>query len=218
MSDYITSVDETYRNESGDIYMGVRGTTGTRIFLDNPDPAAFQPDPVARSLSHIRRYAGNYSDYTVAQHACLVAEVVLRHGGIPPQVLAALHHDDGEIVTSDMPSPVKAWLRTRTDAMDFLEAKLGCAIEARYQVDLRDPLVRWADKAVFAFEVKRIVPPEARWMYEPLPDTGELFMPYNLFTPWSADEAYAKYMDIHEQLVDKIDQARVTEEFTNGAS
>src|SRR5688572_24187363 len=90
-----------------DPHMGIKGSQGRLISLLDPDPDAFQPEDVARGLSHENRYAGNYGPYSVAQHSVLVARVVEAKGGYPPQILAAIHHDDAEVVTGDIPTPIK---------------------------------------------------------------------------------------------------------------
>lgn len=196
------------------IYMGIRGPGGRRVFLDAPKPEDFQVEPIARALANEKRYAGNYGDYSVAQHAVLVARVLTKAlGANPPQILAGLHHDDSEAITGDLPKPVKTWLKLQTDAFERLEGSLMDAVDARYQINTRDPLVKKADSLVFRWEVERLVPPDARWMYEPLPPSDGLIIPYTWFVPWSADKAFAAYMDIHEKCVHAIETAEVSSEF-----
>ncbi len=198
--------------------MGIRGSAGTLVDLRNPDPQAFQPAPIARTLSYEHRYGGNYGPYSVAQHAVLVADVVellLWDGqdivGMPrPEyehtcdevnryALSGLHHDDTEAVTGDLPKPVK------NACPDFreLEADLQRAVDARYDIETGHEIVKRADRIVFAAEVLRLVPPEARWMYAAeIADVTDKELAYLTWTdlvPWPADEAYARYMDAHER-------------------
>lgn len=193
--------------------MGVRG--GKRVFLDNPQPEDFEPELTARTLASETRYSGNYGDYHVAQHAVLVSRVLERALKAKPYVvLAGLHHDDSEAVTGDLPKPVKTWLKLQTDVFERLESSLQDAVDKRYQINTRDPLVKKADEIVFHWEVMRLVPPEARWMYEPLPVVPEgLVLPAIWFVPWTKEEAYAAYMDVHEVCSYRIEHAEVSSVF-----
>lgn len=189
--------------------MGIRGSAGTLVDLLSPDPQAFQPAPIARTLSYEHRYGGNYGPYSVAQHAVLVSnvaqdlcwdETILDAVTVNFIGLSALHHDDTEAVTGDLPKPVK------NACADFraLEDRLQTAVERRYGIDVTHELVKRADKIVFAAEVLRLIPPEARWMYaDEIADVTERelsFLSWTDLVPWPADEAYARYMDAHERL------------------
>lgn len=204
-----------------DPHMGIKGSQGRLMSLLHPDPELFQPEDVARGLAHENRYAGNYGPYSVAQHSVLVARVVEAKGGFPPQVLAAIHHDDAEVITGDIPTPIKRVLRLETDAFDRFVARLDRAIEQRYQVNLSDPLVQWADKVVFNWEVRRLVPEDARWIYgldQQRVDDGEIILPYTWFVPWSPNEAFARYMDVHENATRAIEGHTPPQEFNDNAS
>lgn len=204
-----------------DIFMGIRGSQGRRISLLRPDPTAFQPEDTARGLANENRYAGNYGPYSVAQHSVLVARVVEKVGGYPPQILAAVHHDDAEVVTGDIPTPIKRTMRLTSPAFDDMVARLDHALEVRYSIDLADPVIGWADKVVFNWEVKRLVPEDARWIYladsKRVDDKG-LVLPYTWFVPWSPSEAFARYMDTHERATMAIEGHVVTKEFADNAS
>lgn len=196
--------------------MGIRGSAGVLVDLLKPDPQAFQPAAVARTLSYEHRYGGNYGPYSVAQHAVLVADMVetlqdealrelhgdqwYHHDTDNRVALGALHHDDTEAVTGDLPKPVK------NACPDFraLEGRLSDAVDARYGVTTRDALVKRADLIVFAAEVRRLVPPDAQWMYEDeikdVPESEYSQVSWQDLVPWPADEAFARYMDRHERL------------------
>jgi hypothetical protein len=196
--------------------MGIKGA-GV-VYFSHPHPDDFEPEPIADALADIARYAGNYGRYTVAQHAVLVARTVAAHKGLPPQILAAVHHDDSEAVTNDIPRPLKAYVRYYTPVLDEVIGSIECAIEQRYQIDIHDPLVKWADLAVFHYEVQRLVPPDERWKYSPLPPVGTLILPYEWFIPWSHDEARARYMDIHTKMTRLIDTEVVSDELQRECS
>lgn len=195
-------------SSSSRLRMGIRGSAGTLVDLLEPDPSAFQPAPIARTLSYEHRYGGNYGPYSVAQHAVLVARVAedlawdldAPEEDISRLALAALHHDDTEAVTGDLPKPVKNACR------DFreLEADLQRAVDKRYGIETGHELVKRADKIVFAAEVRRLVPPDAQWMYEDeiqdVPAEDLEWLDWCDVVPWPADVAFARYMDAHERL------------------
>jgi hypothetical protein len=203
--------------DPADIYMGIKGSNGRRCYLFHPRPEDFDPEDSARSLSCEARYAGNYGHYSVAQHEVLVARTIEKANGYPPQVLAGLHHDDSEMVTGDLPSPLKRALRVVTSAFDDIEAALEHAIETRYQIDFSDPIVKWADEVVFHWEVQYIIPADARWMYKTKGDGG-LILPATWFVPWSPAEAALRYLETHNNCVRYIENHKVSEGFLANAS
>ncbi len=183
--------------ESGPIWMVIRG--GTKINLLDPQPEAFKAELIARNLATINRFAGSYGPYSVAQHAVLVSRTIEALGGDAQQQFAGLHHDDAEAITNDIPKPVKAAISHFGDGLEELEALLNEALEARYLIDLGDPLVHLADYTVFQNEVFKLVPLEHRMLYGPI-DKPRAMLPYELLEPWGASKAYAKYMDAHMKL------------------
>lgn len=83
---------------------------GEKLYLDDPDPSFFGPVTAARSLSRIPRFCGHTGEITwsVAAHSLVVALSVPK-----PAVGYALVHDIPEMVTSDIPDPVKRWIGDR---------------------------------------------------------------------------------------------------------
>lgn len=106
------------------------------VKLDSHEPFALpMVAAFAWSLAGILRCNGAPPQpLSVAAHSVLVGRVALelaRVGGHGPEDCAAvwlrgLLHDVGEVVTSDVPAPVKAWARARgmpLDAIERLEAQ-----------------------------------------------------------------------------------------------
>lgn len=180
--------------------MGIRG--GRLVDLMDPKPSDFEPEAIARTLANEQRFAGNYGDYTVAQHAVLVAREVKRMKGTPREQFAGLHHDDTEAVTGDLPRPVK----NSAPGFRDLERRLQAIVDVRYGIDCNWPIVKRADMSVFYSEVMRLVPQDARWMYEPELATIEPgpLLRWSELVPWGRDRAFAEYMDLHELLSTQI--------------
>lgn len=193
-------------------YIGLRGHPGKRIDILNPDWKLLDPEQTAETLSHINRFAGNYGAYSVAQHAYLVASTIAYMDADPWQQLGALHHDDAEAITNDIPSPIKALC----PMLQTIERGLNEAVNTRYKVDLDDPLIKRADQLVFAHEVSKLVPSQDRWIYAE--DLGRiaayegdnyytrLQISWSLLRPWTPEKAKARYMDLHEQLTKATDK------------
>lgn len=183
--------------------MGIRGAPGISIDLWHPSPKAFDPVHTARTLSHINRFAGNYGTYSVAQHAFMVSRLVGSLGGTVNEQLSALHHDDAEMVTNDIPSPVKSLAPGLID----LEKRLNRAIDMRYGIDVCAPIVKRADRLILGAEIAMIVPAHDRWIYaEALAEIsqdekyGKILYKYADFIPWDPDVAAARYIDLHNVL------------------
>lgn len=177
--------------------MATRG--GTVVDLDSPSPFDFQPEPIARTLSYMPRYAGNHGNYSVAQHAVLVAYVCDQLAGGVGRRFAGLHHDDAEAITGDIPTPVK---RVCHD-VGRLDRRLNLALNQRYSIDVYDRLVKQADQVVFCNEVRVLVPPADRRVYLEFSGIGDLpdiKLTREQVMPWPADVAFSRYMDLHEQL------------------
>ncbi len=174
---------------------------GRRVYFLRPQPADFEPLAVAKALSQERRFAGNYGDYTVGQHSVLVSLGVEALGGSPRQALAGLVHDASEIVTGDLPSPLKV----EAKGFVYIEALLNTAIEARYQVYLDDPLVKEADEMVLAAEVRMLVPAPEQHLFNVNPEFMRDMQPgWQQVLPWTTNEVVSIFMDRLEYLQDEL--------------
>lgn len=84
--------------------------TASGRFYDYLDPQPEQVciDDIAIALSNTTRFGGHCSRfYSVAEHSCLVRQLVIE-AGRPDLGLAALLHDAHEAYIGDIPSPLKA--------------------------------------------------------------------------------------------------------------
>lgn len=111
-------------------YVQVRG--GHRIYLDNPDFSPMSIEDLALSLAHINRYAGNADrQINVAAHSYLIATYLLNCNYSTDAILAGLVHDAPEVVTNDVPAPVKRYCGS---AFVDLELRLQNAALKRWQI------------------------------------------------------------------------------------
>lgn len=172
-------------------YVVTRG--GQQVFLDDPKPHNFDPFDTAWALAREPRFAGNYGDYSVAQHAVNVASAVWTLTEDPVLALAGLHHDDAESVTGDIPSPVKALC----PSLQNIEAKLNTVIGIRYEVDLSAEAVKQADRRVLVSEVWVHVPAASRFLYG-VSDKPSILC-WDDYLPWPASVCVAKYMNLHDK-------------------
>lgn len=185
---------------------------GRRIYFLRPTPQDYDPLVVARVLAREPRFAGNfayYGTYSVGQHSVLVSLCVEALGGNARQQLGGLVHDASEIVTGDLPSPVKR----EANGFQYIEALQNTAIEARYNVYLDDDLIRTADKIVLAGEVRMLVPKDQQEQFDVDPNWNRDHQPNWLnCLPWSTNEAIANFMDRYELLSDELEETGVGSE------
>lgn len=168
-------------------------TGGRMVDILCPSWRDFDPEPTAKALAHINRFAGNYRVFSVAQHAVLVSEIVEELGGDIVQCIGALHHDDGEIVIGDVPSPVKELC----PGLQQIEFGVQQAINVRYRCDVNDELVKEADMAARYAEVHAIVPEDERHHYT-FKERPRAYV-RNL-VPWTPEAAERRYIQRHIEL------------------
>jgi hypothetical protein len=87
--------------------------SGVFVELLGPHPEDIDLFDIAHNLSNECRFSGSCSvNYSVAEHAVLVARELRRRGAHPVTVLMGLHHDDHEAYLKDLPRPLKRALDT----------------------------------------------------------------------------------------------------------
>lgn len=140
--------------------------------LLSPSPTDLHWPDLAEGLGKQCRFSGaTRTFYSVAQHCILVAEQ------LPPEWRAyGLLHDAHKALIGDMPTPVRAALRTLggAEAWERLEAATDAAIYRAAGLPWPAPMevraaVKRADLRALATEVRDLMTtPERQW--EPLPD------------------------------------------------
>lgn len=105
--------------------------THTGLFYDYLDPKPEQVciEDIAHALSNTARFGGHCSRfYSVAEHCCLVRQLVIE-AGLPHLGLAALLHDAHEAYVGDIPTPLKRELdQAFLDIVRDCDYTIGLAI------------------------------------------------------------------------------------------
>lgn len=164
--------------------------TGKLFDLSEPDAELIDPRDIAHALANICRFNGHtHAFYSVAQHSCIVADLV------PDEhKLAALLHDATEAYIGDMVRPLKRFMFV----YQHLEETIWQSICTRFQVDTELPKsVLLADLTALATERRDLMPAHhAEWEclqgIEPTAD---------VIKPWSVIEARTHYF---QRLMDQL--------------
>lgn len=164
--------------------------TGKQFDLYDPDVELIDPRDIAHSLANLCRFNGHTREfYSVAQHCCLVADLVPEE-----DKLAALLHDGAEAYVGDMVRPLKQWMAAYQDVEEWIWERI-CT---RFKLDTELPAtVRRADLIALAIERRDLMPTDsASWDclvgIEPAAAT---------IRPWSPNEARLTYQ---QRLMDQL--------------
>lgn len=178
---------------------------GTRWYFDEP-PTRLGIGTVASALSQIARWGGQAKlvdgfVYTVAQHSIKVSYI--------EETLTALMHDAHELAVGDMCSPVKQYLRARTDVYTQLDRRSAQAIADIFGTDYpMSPAVKRADLLMGLIESFDLMPNNGADLWWTVGSSDELAVARELYIsrpelrpePWSSEETcsmfVARYLDL----------------------
>jgi len=126
--------------------------SGIRYYPADPLAAEVRIVDIAHALAYQCRYTGHCRRYfSVAEHSCLVSEVVS-----PEHALTALLHDAPEAYIHDISGPLK---RSLPDYR-AVEAKNWAVIAHKFRLPAVLPAeVKVADVSVLLAEMKALMPP-----------------------------------------------------------
>jgi uncharacterized protein len=136
--------------------------SGIAFDVNQPDPDLVKLSDMSHHLSLINRFCGaTYRPYSVAEHSCLVTEILERELGLhdPHGLLAGHTHDGHEAYFGDIIQPVKHHLG---EVATVAELRLERAVQKRY--GLTTPaaayrqLIRRADLMALATERRDLLP------------------------------------------------------------
>ena len=174
-------------------------STGRRVDLLCPDPESIEIDDIAHGLSRTCRFCGQAPQtYTVAQHSCLVSELV--H---PDFALQGLLHDATEAYLGDLNGTLKR--HALLAGYRMIEEGLREAICRRFAIDVElPPEVRRADQVALYNEKRALFPSAAAWPGESVCEFIEL----DLSDPWWPAQAKALFLSRFDELVGSVTQNR----------
>jgi 5'-deoxynucleotidase YfbR-like HD superfamily hydrolase len=176
--------------------------TGRKFWPLDPSPDDVDVQDIAHALSNMCRWTGHIREfYSVAQHACMVADLVSSFG--KQHALAGLHHDSAEAYLSDICSPTKQFLYCRYQLRDLLVTKSFEDAEARIEACVNEafeiftPLivreeVKKADRLALRWEAHHFMTLPADDPIHAIP----LIEAYRT-TPWSPAEAKHQFLARH---------------------
>jgi 5'-deoxynucleotidase YfbR-like HD superfamily hydrolase len=181
--------------------------TGRAFDLLDPKPEQIDVLDIAHALSNICRFTGHVREfYSVAQHSCLVAEIIsdlwrAGPGSRPcPELvqLAALLHDAPEAYIGDVSTPLKRAMRCEgtLSEYDVIEGRIESAILGRFLWPGAAPddsvrtLIKRADMIALATEHAALFtgPTPRSWGLE-LPKPW----PYKI-EPWAPAKAQQEFL------------------------
>lgn len=133
--------------------------SGGRFYFYDPRPEDILIEDIAAALSKQCRFAGHLTKfYSVAEHS-LAVSVLCK----PQNQLAGLLHDASEAYLVDMPSPIKAELKSYRD----VELIIMTAIADKFGFEWpMSPDVHEADKVMLTTEAKYLLL-NCEWINEP---------------------------------------------------
>ncbi|WNF45846.1 phosphohydrolase [Pseudomonas sp. SG20056] len=168
--------------------------SGQKFDLANPTAAMVHPADIAHSLSMQCRFNGHSIDfYSVAQHCCLVADLVPAE-----HQLHALLHDATEAYVGDMVRPLKEAMRDRatylgtTCLYEATEQRVWEAICERFNLDPVLPAsVKHADLEALATEKRDLM----RYHPAPWPCLEGIDPSPSELEPWQPSAAAIYYQN-----------------------
>ena len=138
--------------------------SGLRFNPLGPDPSQIAIVDIAQALGNMCRFGGHCrSFYSVAQHSCLLADLVAAEGGGRADQLWALLHDAAEAYLVDLPHPLKH----RSDLgerFQAVEGQLQRVILQRFGLPPEPPpRLKEIDRSLLAAEKAALVAPSWAW-------------------------------------------------------
>ena len=174
----------------------IQTVSGRRVNPFEPNPDDLEIGDIANALANQCRFGGHCFPYlSVAQHSCVVADLILERGGSAEEALWALLHDASEAYLVDLPHPIKH--RSELGRL-YAEAEkpLQEAIIARFGLSADAPAaLKPLDRAVLATE-RRAVSDEA-WHWPELDGFEALDLEID---PWPPERARDEFLARYERL------------------
>jgi 5'-nucleotidase len=171
----------------------IQTVSGRRVDPFAPDPDEIDVDDIAQALANQCRFGGHCrAFYSVAQHSCLVADLVAAEGGDAGDRLWALLHDATEAYLVDLPHPLKHRSALGPPYREA-ERRLQAAICHRFGLPGDPPgCLKRIDRALLAAERRALA--RVAWHWPELDGAEPLDVRIEPWPPGrSADEFRARF-------------------------
>lgn len=168
--------------------------SGYCVDIIAPDLTGLTLTDIATGLSRLPRFVGathGSTPYTVAQHCCLVADILTERHHTHAMQKAGLLHDAHEALMGDIITPVKIALGRHV--VHELERRLQVALSARFGLGPLiwcQPPVQQADADALATERRDLMARPA-W---PWPETAAEPIDWLAIEPWSEARAHCNWL------------------------
>lgn len=136
--------------------------TGRKFWPLDPLAEEVHIEDIAHALSVICRFGGHTQEfYSVAQHSCLVADLVATKTQDKLTLLTALLHDAAEAYTGDVIRPIKK----HQPELVRIEDAVMFAIAQRFWLHRRPicdghVVIKWADEVILNNEICQLIAAE----------------------------------------------------------
>ena len=168
----------------------IQTVSGRRFNPLEPDADEVDIADIARALSNQCRFGGNCRVfYSVAQHSCIVSDLVAARGHDVETVLWALLHDASEAYLVDLPHPLKH--RSELGRLyAAAEHRLQAAICERFGLPpTQPPVIKEVDRALLATERHAVA--QVTWEWPELEGVEPLDLEID---PWLPDRALDEFL------------------------
>lgn len=127
--------------------------TNKKFYFLDPEPNQIFIEDIAQALSMNCRFSGHVSKfYSVAEHCCIIADLVHMKGGSTQEILSALLHDASEAYICDIPRPIKPYLDNYFD----MELKIEKVIQEKYNITAKTDLINYLDHNICGEEARQL--------------------------------------------------------------
>lgn len=133
--------------------------SGKSFHFLNPQEDEICISDISNALSNLCRYSGHVNKfYSVAEHSCILADIVFMETGSKEQALSALLHDASEAYLVDVPRPIKPYLV----GYEEMEHKVQSVILKKFNAKPMNDFIKFLDC--------NIVRNEAEVLFDIIPD------------------------------------------------
>jgi uncharacterized protein len=174
----------------------IQTVSGRRINPFEPEPELIEIGDIAQALSNQCRFGGHCrSFYSVAQHSCLLSDLLAAREAEPVALLSALLHDAPEAYLVDLPHPLKH--RSELGAIyRETESRLHEAVCGRFALPLEPPPgLKELERGLLAAERRALM--TVAWSWPELEGAAPLDV---AIEPWTPPDAKREFLARFERL------------------